>query len=470
MLRAARMGDDLSHTTTAAPRRAVGATLGERAVPCLYVVYEHARPLAAPLRLVLEQHDAVILGRGATRGESTSVDSGARVLELRIPDARMSSRHARLSRVLGRWVLEDLGSKNGTFMGDQPVTRAELSGRTLLQLGQTWLCFDPATRVPQGLVLPASATPETADPLASLVPRQAHVLAAARAVATAEVPILLLGPTGSGKEVTARALHALSQRPGALVAVNCGALPDTLVESELFGHKKGAFSGATEDRVGLVRAADTGTLFLDEIGDLPLEAQAALLRALQEREVMPVGASRTTKVDFRSVAATHRDVEQMIEAGTFRRDLYARIAGLVVPLLPLAERLEDLGLLVARHLGEHPVAPEVMLALLSHDWPGNVRELEQTLRTARILAGAGVLELAHLPPVFTAVLSAEDHSEPDDPAARTHRDELVRQLSAHRGNVSAVARAMGKARMQIQRWMKRYALSSEQFRGGSRAG
>lgn len=458
------MTDDLSHTATAAPRRLAASTSAERLLPNLYVIYEHARPRAAPLRIALEELDAVIIGRGQARSASLLVESGARTLDLRIPDARMSSRHARLSRVLGRWVLEDLGSKNGTFLGELPINQGELDERALLQLGQTWLLFDPLARVPEGTVLAPTHEPDLDDPLATLVPRLEHTFAAARAVSTADVPVLVLGPTGTGKEVTARAIHAASRRSGDLVAVNCGALPDTLIESELFGHKKGAFSGASEDRLGLIRSADQGTLFLDEIGDLPLEAQAALLRALQEREVMAVGASRPTKVDFRTIAATHRDVTEMLEAGHFRRDLYSRIAGLTVHLLPLSERTEDLGLLVTRMLGDHPVAPEAMLALLQYEWPGNVRELEQTMRTARILAGARPIELANLPPAFGPAGADADDPRLDDPAERARRDELVRLLQVHRGNVSAVARAMGKARMQIQRWMKRYALASEQYR------
>lgn len=458
------MTDDLSHTATAAPRRAAAATSAERQLPCLHVVYEHARPHAAPLRLSLEDLDAVAIGRGNARSASCVVESGARVLDLRIPDARMSSRHARLSRVLGHWVLEDLGSKNGTFRADLPITKGQLDERALLQLGQTWLLFDPGARVDEGTTVGPSHEPQLDDPFATLVPRLERTFAAVRAVAVADVPVLILGPTGAGKDLTARAIHQISRRSGELVAVNCGALPDTLIESELFGHKKGSFSGANEDRVGLVRSADHGTLFLDEIGDLPLEAQAALLRALQDREVTPVGASRPTKVDFRSVAATHRDIEHMLEAGHFRRDLYTRIAGLTVHLLPLVERTEDLGLLMTRMIGDHPLTPEAVLALLQHDWPGNVRELEQTLRTARILAGDRPIELAHLPPTFGRADAEADDPRLDDPAERARRDELVRLLQIHRGNVSAVARAMGKARMQIQRWMKRYALTSENYR------
>src|SRR5262249_4252107 len=159
--------------------------------------------------------------------------------------------------------------------------------------------------------------------------------------------ILLLGETGTGKEVLARSLHALSQRPGPFIAVNCGAIPENLVEGQLFGHVRGAFSGALKDEPGLVRAAQGGTLLLDEIGDLPASSQAALLRVLQESEVRPVGSTQTVKVDVRIIAATHRPLESLIKGNAFRHDLYARLAGFRFELAPLRKRKVDLGLLIA---------------------------------------------------------------------------------------------------------------------------
>src|SRR5207302_1217977 len=189
------------------------------------------------------------------------------------------------------------------------------------------------------------------------------------------------GETGTGKEVIARAIHAASRRPGAFVAVNCGALAPNLVESELFGHKKGAFSGATEDHNGLVRAADKGTLLLDEIGDLPVPTQAALLRVLQQREVLPLGTTKPMPVDLRVVAASHRDLEAEVGAGRFREDLWSRLAGYTAQLPALRDRREDLGLLVAALLARlvqtRPIrfTSEAGLALVQYDWPRNVREL-----------------------------------------------------------------------------------------------
>jgi transcriptional regulator with GAF, ATPase, and Fis domain len=291
-------------------------------------------------------------------------------------------------------------------------------------------------------------------------------------VASSLVPIALGGATGSGKEVIARAVHALSGRKGPFVPVNCGALPDTLVESELFGHKKGAFSGATEDRPGLVRSAHGGTLFLDEIGDLPLEQQPALLRVLQEKQVQPLGSSAQIPVDVRVVSATHHDLGAAVDRDEFRADLRARLTGFALELPPLFKRREDLGLLLASLLQRlaGPKAERVRLtgaaarALLSYAWPLNVRELEKVLEAALALAGDKELDLEHLP---QAVREAKGRPKPVVPPT-AEGDELKawleQLLREHAGNVSAAARASGKARMQLQRWMKRYALSPLDFK------
>ncbi|MSP63755.1 MAG: sigma-54-dependent Fis family transcriptional regulator [Myxococcales bacterium] len=298
-------------------------------------------------------------------------------------------------------------------------------------------------------------------------------------VARSPVSVVLRGETGTGKEVIARAVHTLSRRPGDFVAMNCGALPDHLVESELFGHKKGAFSGATEDRPGLVRAAHQWTLFLDEIGDLPAPSQAAFLRVLQEREVVPVGATRPVRVDLRLVAATHRDLDALVAEGRFRADLWARIAGFTFTLPPLRQRREDLGMLIATLV--HRItsgaaervsfSSEAARALFHHAWPQNVRELEKCLGAAVVLARGERIELEHLPETVRAVPTAQAHSEStegvdDRPLTveeQRHRDELQELLAKHAGNISAVARALGKARMQVHRWIKRYRLQLDDY-------
>jgi DNA-binding NtrC family response regulator len=289
-------------------------------------------------------------------------------------------------------------------------------------------------------------------------------------IAPATVPVLVRGETGTGKELMARAIHEVSGRRGAFVPVNCGALPRDLIESELFGHRRGAFSGATEDREGLVRRANRGTLFLDEIAELPPDSQAALLRVLQEGEVRPVGATDAVKVDVRIVAATHQDLKQRMVDGRFRSDLYGRIAGFEIYLPALRERREDLGMLIASILATAcPDPTRITLsksaarALFHHDWPQNIRELENAVRSAvGLCADDGEIRIEHLPRALRehdatprAELSAKD---------RALREQLVELLRQMGGNVSAVGRAMSRAPVQIRRWCNRLRIDLADFR------
>ena len=463
------------HTVSTASVTAGGDDDARRAVPQLIVALECDRPLAASTRHLLADTAEVRIGRGDRRATRIA-EAGVRRLELGVPDASMSVAHARLLAVRGRWIVEDAGSKNGCTVNGADVRRAVLLDGDLVELGHTLLVYRdavPAT-APDVLDLDgAAATTFVAD--------LADALAAMARLARSPVAVTILGDTGTGKEVVARALHAGSGRTGAFVPVNCGALPPTLVEATLFGHRKGAFSGATEDRLGLVRAAAGGTLFLDEIGDLPLASQVAFLRVLQEQEVLPVGDSRPQKVDFRLVAATHRALAQLVEAGQFRADLYARMSGLTLRLPRLADRVEDLGLLIRALLVKHAAGAAVpglhvraARALFRHAWPLNVRELEKALSTALALADGGKLRLEHLPdavrgaaspPAAHAAVAPAEREVVHPPSdAERLRAELVALLRQHDGNVSAVAKTMGKGRMQIHRWLKRFELELDSFR------
>jgi transcriptional regulator with AAA-type ATPase domain len=463
---------------TTRPRAADTATLsladdardpgGASRRPHLFLVLESHRPHASPARFDLAGLDEIVVGRGAARAITRSAGSTGARLVVQIEDPWMSSTHARLTRVLRSWVLEDAGSKNGCLVNGVATTRAEIVDGDVLELGRTFFVFREA--IPCGSADPPVLDTATEAPpapgLATLLPSLGHAFARLALLARSPISVVLEGETGTGKEVVARAIHALSGRGGELVAVNCGALPATLVEAELFGHKKGAFSGATEDRPGLIRSADRGTLLLDEIGDLPLASQAAFLRVLQEREVRPVGGTRAAPVDFRLIAATHRSLEEMVAAGTFRADLHARIAGHTLELPPLRERREDLGLLLGallRRLSPDRASlihPRAVRALLRYPFPGNVRELEKCLGTGLVLAGTGALDLEHLPGAVQRE-STELEPEAEDDARHAR---IVALLREHDGNIAAVARAMGKARMQVQRWLKRYAIDAESFR------
>jgi sigma-54 dependent transcriptional regulator, acetoin dehydrogenase operon transcriptional activator AcoR len=437
---------------------------------CLTLAFQAEAPLASPLCALLSDVDAVWMGRGhGTASAARAGTGGERQLRIEVPDRFLSASHASLQRVFGRWLLEDMGSRNGTFVDGGRVERFELRDGTVFEIGHSFFVFRAAAPVELEPVLGQEGWPGSLQPAFA-----AQLRALGRAAATS-LPIVVRGETGTGKEVLARLVHARSGRPGAFQAINCAALPASLIESELFGYRKGAFSGATEDRPGLVRGADKGTLFLDEVGDLPLPAQGALLRVLQESEVLPVGGTRAVPVDFRLVVATHRNLEAMAAAGQFRPDLLARMSGLSVTLPPLRERKEDLGSLVAALLRR--LAPDrtdavrftmpAARALFRYEWPLNVRELEKALALALALSPEGAIDLAHLPPSLRSVSSAPTPETsvaalPADELQR--REELVALLREHRGNVTAVARVLGKARVQVQRWMRRYRIQPAIFR------
>jgi len=431
----------------------------------LYLSLPH-RPCDPTARCGLGAIDEVAVGRGDVR----SIRRAGKRLAIELADPWLSTAHGRFVKTLGRWTLEDAGSKNGCRLNGERVERQVLVDGDVVELGHTFFVFrDAVPRVAEQLEdLDMASTVAVATGLQTLLPGFAHELVQLARVARSTVSVVLHGPSGTGKEVIARAVHALSDRRGDFVAVNCGALQESLATAELFGHRKGAFSGAVEDRPGLVRAAEGGTLFLDEIGDLPLPSQAALLRVLQEREVVPVGGTRPVPVDLRVVCATHRDLDALVEAETFRQDLHTRLAGFRLTLPALAERREDVGLVIAgilrRLAGERAdrvvIDPKAVRCLFRYEWPGNIRELEKSLGAALVLAGDGPIQLEHLPSELRTSTSADD-SSPQDGA---RRDELVALLGTHRGNISAVARALGKAPVQIRRWLRRYGLDPDRFR------
>jgi DNA-binding NtrC family response regulator len=442
--------------------------------PYLFVVLECDRPLAGSTRHSLRGVDEVALGRGHDR---TSRRSGSR-LEIELPSAWMSAAHARIRREGSVFHLEDLGSRNGTRVGGKTVAHAALADGDVIEIGHAILVFRASMHTPPGT--PPDFDTRTAAPVAyglrTMIPALASEVEALEQIAASKVPVLLRGETGTGKEVVARAVHARSGRAGELVAVNCGAIPEALVESQLFGHTKGAFSGAVKDEPGFVRASDGGTLFLDEVGDLPPPSQAALLRVLQEGQVVPVGTTRPVEVDLRVIAATHQPLEALAARGAFRTDLLARLDGYSFTLAPLRERREDFGVIVGDLLrdvapetaNELRLSPDVGRALVLYEWPLNVRELRHGLARAAALAkGQPVLERAHLPAAVTKMLDDAATMSGSAPPA-THEDRLKEQLERllleHEGNVAEVARVMGKARMQVHRWMKRLEIDPERYR------
>jgi sigma-54 dependent transcriptional regulator, acetoin dehydrogenase operon transcriptional activator AcoR len=297
--------------------------------------------------------------------------------------------------------------------------------------------------------------------------RVAENIRRANLVMDRDIPILLLGETGTGKDTFARAIHLASERfERPFVAVNCVAIPETLVESELFGYEPGAFTGArTQGMRGKVLAADGGTLFLDEIGDMPLAVQARLLRLLEEKEIVPLGASTPQRVDLKVISATHRDLRELVTRGGFRMDLYYRLNGVTLTLPALRERSDRRALIDSMWREEArsaaQIEPAALASLLAHDWPGNLRELRNTLRTALALAGGGLVTLAHLPGELPSLPDDSSHKPEEhrreDPQA-SERAHICAELERQRWRIGKTAAALGVSRNTLYRKLHRYGL------------
>jgi transcriptional regulator with GAF, ATPase, and Fis domain len=426
-------------------------------------------PSALPSAVVLESSPLVI-GREPPKGG------------LAIALGSVSRNHARLARRGEELFVDDLDSRNGTFVNGRRARHAVVVHGDELRIGEVMFRIDEEQ--PERFLdfpLAGIELPKGVDGLLGGVMMEAVRKDILRTAKT-ELSILVLGESGTGKELVARALHDLSGRSGTLAAVNCAAIPAALLEAELFGAKRGAFTGADRDRLGLVRSADGGTLFLDEIGDMPLEAQAKLLRMLQTREVTPLGSHIAEPVDVRVVCATHRPLVRLVREGRFRADLFARISGHTIQLTPLRERKEDIHQLVQRFLGRENakhlrMTSAFMVGLIGYDWPLNVRELETAIKRAVVLAENGLIDEAQLPPLALEVLREASAVMPETERrkSRTQRtpnvrsnappeEELRAVLEKHGGNVAAVARELGKDRVQIHRWLKIYAITLDEFR------
>lgn len=304
-------------------------------------------------------------------------------------------------------------------------------------------------------------------------PAMEDLLSQAQRVAASDASVCIFGASGTGKELLARAIHRASRRAAKpFVAVNCGAIPEGLLESELFGHKKGSFTGATQDRQGLLQAAEGGTLFLDEVGDMPLTLQVKLLRALEDRVVRPVGANATVPVDVRIISATHRRLEERIAAGEFREDLYYRLNVVKLSLPSLAERREDVPLLAARFLerlaeryGRAHLAfsREALELLVSAPWPGNVRQLLNVIEQAVAMTASDAISGS----LVAQALDAGDMTlTPLDEARRAfERDYLIRILKITGGRVTHAARLAGRNRTEFYRLLERHTLQPGLFKG-----
>jgi transcriptional regulator with PAS, ATPase and Fis domain len=446
---------------------ALDASAGEARAPRLLIVHHPAVRFAGSSYLLPDGD--LTLGRDADTFVPGALD-----------DSRTSRKHARIERRGELVSLTDLASRNGTFVNGRPITTAPLAPGDVIGIGNLLLLFD---RIEPGHV--PLRHPRVAGTSAAL----GAALAVIERAAEGATPVLVLGESGVGKELFAREVHLRSGRPGKLVTVNAAAIADGVVQSELFGHVRAAFSGADQPRRGLVEEARGGTLFLDEIGDASPTLQANLLRVVQEHEVRPVGSDRTVSVDVRFVAATNRPLAEDVRKGRFREDLYARLHRAVVRIPPLRERREDI-LPIARRalerLSGRPVAltQKLALALLLHDWPGNVRALEGLLERLLLEQGAeGALAVpawfdddlgfharAEVDPARPAPAPERAPEDTDEaptalaPRLRLSPDELRRRVVAHGGNVTTLAEELGVGRNTLYRWLKKTGIDLRALR------
>jgi DNA-binding NtrC family response regulator len=385
--------------------------------------------------------------------------------QLVIADPTVSRFHCEVRLEKEGAVVRDLSSRNGTIVDGVAVREAYLRGGSLLRLGRTMVRFDFST---ESNPLPVSERTSFGPLVGNSIPMRA-VFALLERAATSDATVLLEGETGTGKGAAAEALHLASARAGKpLVVVDCGAIAANLLESELFGHQKGAFTGAAGGRVGLLEEANGGTIFLDEIGEMPLDLQPKLLRALESREIRPVGANNTIPLDVRVVAATNRDLRAEVNAGRFRPDLFYRLAVVRIVMPPLRQRSEDLGLLMERLLDSLGVAeeqrvplrtPEFQAALQHSTWSGNIRELRNFLERCVVLERA-------LPVGETSSVPVEgqvDSSMPFSEARRRALDAFERRylqglLQAHQGKVSQAALSAGIDRVYLYRLLRRHGI------------
>jgi DNA-binding NtrC family response regulator len=444
-----------------------GARRGESAEPrdqaTLVPLYSPEGGIKRAAAVVLRP-GRFLVGRELEAGQGLTLD-----------DPRASRTHASLhvTSRSQRVRICDEQSRNGTRVNGDRVEEAWLEDGDVVRLADSYFLFR---------VEPADLEESQVDGLLGRAPAVRQLRATVRRVAGHEITVLVTGESGSGKEVVARAIHTLSGRRGSFIAVNCAAIPETLAESQLFGHVAGSFTGARGDHDGFFRAADGGTIFLDEVGELPQAQQPKLLRALENRCAVPVGATDPVHFDVRIIAATNRDLAGAVNTQTFRGDLYARLSEFNVALPSLRDRREDVLILLEHAYGSGmpPLEPDLVEALLRHRWPFNVRELRAVASELKV-RGAGKktlgLELVeHRLGSVAGTLGGDDEPADGGSGSRTRpslggsnkapptREEFERILAQCKGNVRAIARETGRSRMQVYRWVEQYGLDLARYR------
>ncbi len=407
-------------------------------------------------------------GRVARVDQPTFTIGGGDSADFRLTDPGVSRAHLHLALGPGGVRLRDAGSKNGTFMGNARVHELTLTGDAAVTMGGTTLAIAIAAQVTD---LPMSANDRFGEAIGNS-PIMRHLFASLEKAAASELTILLEGESGVGKDLLARAIHAKSPRAhGPLVVADCGAIPENLIESELFGHERGSFTGAEQARRGVFEEAAGGTLFLDEIGELPLDMQPKLLRALEAREVRPVGAQAPRTIDVRVIAATNRRLAEASRTGEFRSDLFYRLAVVRATIPPLRERSEDI-LPIARALkrslkrDEAADLPEDFASMLAaYPWPGNVRELRNVIERHAALGNDGDALFAQAEAV---AMSADDelarlpyHEARKIVVDRFEEAYVPRVLARADNVVSRAAEYAGVSRPSLYRMLERLRLTTD---------
>ena len=426
----------------------------------------------------LPQEGKVALGRGADA-------------EIRVEHSQVSKLHALLKVEPGRITIEDLVSTNGTWVGERAVTPGEpavVGPGDLVRLGRSACCW-LEERTGES-ALPARPTPAGAEPVVVVSEAMRALHATIERIAPGDINVLVCGETGVGKAVVARAIHERSRRAqGPFLTLDCAGLSESLLESELFGHERGAFTGAIASKPGLLECAQGGTIFLDEVGELPPACQAKLLRPLEEHLVQRVGSVKPLPIDVRFVAATHRDLAQDVAAGRFRRDLFFRLDGFTLTVPPLRQRREEVVPLArawAAHFAAQQGRPEPSLTpaavahLEGHGWPGNVRELRSTVERAVLLCGRAPIEPAHLQlrAIPDAPAPAPESGRPAGPEPDTdmitlrgggelsEQLRILRALQACGGNQRRAAEMLGISRNTLMRKLDLYGVPRPRLRRG----
>lgn len=393
-----------------------------------------------------------------------------------VEDRTASRHHFEIQYTERGYLLVDLNSTNGTFLDGRRVERAYLSSGSQILAGSSTLVFSPIDEE-------IRVEPDRASELGGMVGQSVkmrQIFGLIRKIAPMDVSVIIGGETGTGKELVARAVHDLSaRRKGPLVVLDCGAIPAELIESELFGHEKGSFTGAVATRPGAFERAQGGTIFLDELGELRLDLQPKLLRALENREVRRVGGNEVIKVDCRVLAATNRDLVKEVSAGTFREDLYFRLSVINIQLPPLRQRLDDIPVILSRVLadpemvekhGKKRFSADALALLTAYAWPGNVRELMNVLSHVLTFSEGEEILPSNLPPrllgqakegplPFNEHLSFKDAKE--QLLETFEREYISSVLGRCQGNLSRAARESGLHRKSIERLVKKYQLDAK---------